>query len=138
MVPRGSSRFKRESTANGLITPDESMTSSGTAYPKYEEIDSVSFSNRLQDKLQRSSPFPSYHGLPSESESFEREASERYRRSEAGKFAIPVSETLYSPVNTSVSSILLSSPSISTSRPQHSQQSKKLSIKPIDYVVLTS
>jgi len=90
MVPRGSARLKHESeVSNGLITPNESMTSSGTIYPKHEELDTESFSDKLQEKLQGSTSFQSYHGLPSESENFEREASERYRRSEAGKSQIP-------------------------------------------------
>lgn len=89
MAPRGSARLKHESEVpNGLITPDESMTSSGTVYPKFEELDLESFSDKLQDKLEESSSFRSYHGLPNESETFDREASERYRRSEAGKSRI--------------------------------------------------
>lgn len=100
MVSRGSSRVKRESAfANGLITPDESMTSTGTVYLKEEESAPSSFSDQLQAKLEGAS-FSSCRGLPSEgdtfaNETFESEAAERHRRSASGKIDLNTSKDFH-------------------------------------------
>jgi hypothetical protein len=89
MVSRGASRFKRESTVtNGLITPDESMTSFGTVHPKEEELDPVSLSDKLQGgsfNFHHDPPVNFHHGLPVEADSLNSEAAERQRRSASGK-----------------------------------------------------
>lgn len=86
MATRGSA-FKRESTVvHGLITPDESMTS--TIHPKQEtDLDSMSFPNQLQAKVQ-DDPFRSHHGLPFENHSFASGVSEHQRRSASGKMSL--------------------------------------------------
>jgi len=100
MATRGSARFKRESTvAHGLITPDESMASTGTVHPKEEdeESDSVSFSDKLQAKLQEDS-FKSHHGLSFENHIFASEVAEHQRRSASGKMNLDIERVFRLPL----------------------------------------
>ena len=79
-------QFKRESTTivvDGVMTPNESMSTTGTITPKQEDID-ISFSDNFEDKLAGAS-FQSHDGLPVEEDQHTRV--ERQRRSASGKLS---------------------------------------------------
>jgi hypothetical protein len=76
-------QLKRESTivVDGLITPNESMSTTGTITPKQEDS-SISFSDNFEDKFAGAS-FRSHDGLPLEDD--DHVIAERQRRSASGK-----------------------------------------------------
>ena len=82
-------RFKREDTVayGGLVTPNESMSTAGTASPKRESIDQVSL--EVSDTAEGISLFPiSHHGLMVETEQdegYQTQVPDRKARSQSRK-----------------------------------------------------